>query len=477
MIYNNPRDLTPTAAKAQINADKAAPEKPKARKKNKARAIKNVAFFAVLYFGMLVAFIIPLRPTYSETEKRELKKFPTFSIETLKSGSYFDDITTWFSDTFPFREELTKLNTSISKLYGITKVDIHGDVNTGDDIPDVPLTEEESSEESTLPSQPATDDQTTLPPQTTEKQTENKADRPTKTQTMGAILVAGNSGYEYYNFSSSLAARFIKPVNNIKNCSDSKTNVYAMLIPTSIDIVLDDDLRKDVASSDQKKAIDFFYSSFKNVTPVTGIYESLKSHRNEYIYFRTDHHWTALGAYYAYEQFANAKGIAPVPLTSYKTKTFEGFLGTFYSSSGQSNALAKTPDSVTAYLPINDASMKFTQNDGQVISWPIIANVDDYNSGGKYLTFAAGDQPYEIIQNHDLAEGQTCLIIKESYGNAFIPFLIPHYKTVHVIDPRHYDGTLSEFLKENPVDDIIFLANMSTTRNSIYIDAMTDFIK
>ena len=169
--------------------------------------------------------------------------------------------------------------------------------------------------------------------------------------------------------------------------------------------------------------------------------------------------------------------ISPVPLSSYKTKTFEGFLGTFYSSSGQSSALAKTPDSVTAYLPINDASMKFTQSDGQVVSWPIIANVDDYNSGGKYLTFTAGDQPYEIIKNHDLSEGQTCLIIKESYGNAFIPFLIPHYKTIHVIDPRHYNGTLSAFLKENHVDDIIFLANMSTTRNSIYIDAMTDFIK
>lgn len=479
MIYNNPRDLTPTAGKAPKNAAKNIPEKPQKQKKNKARAVKNVAFFATLYLGTFVAFIIPLRPTYSETEKRELKKFPTFSIETLKSGSYFDDITTWFSDTFPFREELTKLNTSISKLYGITKVDIHGDVNTGDDIPDVPLPQEDTTapESTTLPPEPSsTEEQTTLPP-TTEKPTEGTTKKPQKTQTMGAILVAGNSGYEYYNFSSSLAARFIKPVNNIKNCTDGKANIYTLLIPTSIDIVLDDNLRKDVASSDQKKATDYFYSSFKGVTPVTGIYESLRAHRDEYIYFRTDHHWTALGAYYAYEQFASAKGISPVPLSSYKTKTFEGFLGTFYSSSGQSSALAKTPDSVTAYLPINDASMKFTQSDGQVVSWPIIANVDDYNSGGKYLTFTAGDQPYEIIENHDLSEGQTCLIIKESYGNAFIPFLIPHYKTIHVIDPRHYNGTLSAFLKENHVDDIIFLANMSTTRNSIYIDAMTDFIK
>lgn len=476
MIYNKPRDLSNVSSKrqAQYISQYAADKKPK---KSRTQAVKVAAFFATLYIGTFTAFIIPLRPTYSETEKRELKAFPEFTVEALKSGSYFDDIGTWFSDTFPFRESLTKLNTSVQKLYGITKIDIHGEVEVGDDIPDAPLTEEETTEppyESTT--EISTAPETTLPPETTEKK-ESTTSKPLKTQTMGAILVAGNSGYEYYNFSNSLAKSFIKPINNISACAEGKSNVYTLLIPTSIDITLDDNIRADVASSDQKKAIDYIYSSLKDITPVTGIYESLKAHRDEYIYFRTDHHWTALGAYYAYEQFAFAKGITPVPISDYETRTFNGFLGTFYSSSEQSSALGKTPDSVIAYMPFNDASMKFTQNDGQTVSWPIIADVSDYNSGGKYLAFTAGDQPYEIINNYDLEEGQTCLVIKESYGNAFIPFLVPHYKTIHVIDPRHYEGTLSDFLAENPVDDIIFIANMSTTRNSIYIDAMTDFIK
>lgn len=479
MIYNKPKDMSALSLKRQKNYISPY-EEPKNPQVNKAHIIKVAAFFVTLYIGTVTAFIIPLRPTYSETEKRELKSFPEFSIEALKSGSYFDDISTWFSDTFPFREGLTRLNTSVQKLYGIAKVDIHGEVEVGDDIPDTPLTEEETTE---APPEETTEITTTTPseteastlPETTKSEETTK--KPVKTQTMGAILVAGNSGYEYYNFSSSLAKSFIKPINNIGTCANGKSSIYTMLIPTSIDITLDDTLRADVASSDQKKAIDYFYSSFKGSTPVTGIYESLKEHRDEYIYFRTDHHWTALGAYYAYEQFAYAKGITPVPLSSYETKTFNGFLGTFYSSSEQSSALGKTPDSVIAYMPFNDASLKFTQTDGQTVSWPIVTDVSDYNSGGKYLAFTAGDQPYEIINNYDLTEGQTCLVIKESYGNAFIPFLVPHYKTIHVIDPRHYSGTLSEFLEENPVDDIIFIANMSTTRNSVYIDAMTDFIK
>lgn len=494
MIYNKPRDLVilPEKAARKNRPGKGGNNNGEKVGFSKQKAVKVVAFFLTLYVGTAVAFTIPLRPAYSEIEKRNLKKFPEFTLEALKSGSYFDDIGTWFSDTFPFRESLTKMNSSLNRLSGFDSIAIHGDVNVGDDIPDVPVDEEETTAPPTT--KPAvtvppdtTEAQTTLPP-TTEAQTSEATTAPTtktpslpgekpiKTQTLGAILVAGNSGYEYYNFSSSLAEKFIKPVNSIKACAGGNANVYTLIVPTSMDIMLDESVRKDIASSDQKKALDYFNASFRDVIPIVTAYDTLMAHRNEYIYFRTDHHWTALGAYYAYQQFAYAKGITPVDISLYKTKTFDGFLGTFYSNS-QSTALSKTPDSVTAYLPFNNASLKFTQSDGQVLSWPVITDVSNYKEGGKYLTFIAGDQPYEIIENADIAEGESCLVIKESYGNAFVPFLIPHYKTIHVIDPRHYKGTLSDFVAKNPVNDIVFIANVSTTRNNIYIDAMTNFIK
>ena len=462
MIYNKPRDID---FKQNIN---------------KTYALKVVAFFLMLYMGATISFMIPLRPAYSESEKRDLKEFPEFSYEAIISGSFFDDISTWFSDTFPFREQLTKMNTSLKKLSGFDSIAIHGDVDLGDEIPDapldVPVTEEQTEPQTTAPE--TTAPQTTQPftePSTTQKADEPKPD--IKTQSLGAILVAGNSAYEYYNFSSKLAPDFINCVSNIKGVAGNTANVYSMLIPTSMDITLHDSIRKDINSSDQKKALDYFNSSFKNVTAVPSIFDVEKAHKDEYTYFRTDHHWTALGAYYAYDEFCKAKGIASVPITDYSTVSYDGFLGTFYSSSGQSSALGNTPDTVVAYLPKNNVECTVTEANGNQYKWDVISDVTEYAPNLKYLTFIGGDQALVTIKNLDIQEETSCLVIKESYGNAFVPFLIPHYKNVYVIDPRHYKGTLGEFTANNRVDDIIFLANISTTRNSIYIDAMKGFIQ
>lgn len=477
MIYNKPRDID-FSLFPHTNGKKR--RKKEKQNINKAYALKVVAFFLMLYIGATVSFMIPLRPTYSESEKRDLKEFPEFTFEAIVSGSYFDDISTWFSDTFPFREQLTKMNTSLKKLSGFDSIAIHGDVDLGDEIPDapmdVPVTQEPETEaQLTAPetTAPITTQPSTEP--TTAQNTEPKPD--IKTQSLGAILVAGNSAYEYYNFSSTLAPDFINCVSNIKGAAGNTANVYSLLIPTSMDITLHDSIRKDINSSDQKKALDYFNSSFKNVTAVSSIYDVERAHRNEYTYFRTDHHWTALGAYYAYEEFCKAKGITPVSIAEYSTVSYDNFLGSFYSSSGQSSALGDTPDTVVACLPKNNVECTLTEADGKTYKWDVITDVTEYAPNLKYLTFIGGDQALVTIKNLDMGEETSCLVIKESYGNAFVPFLIPHYKNIYVIDPRHYKGTLSEFTGNNKVDDIIFLANISTTRNNIYIDAMKGFIK
>lgn len=493
MIYNKPRDFIFKAP---------APEKEKKQKKQKVKkessvteivvikqkpkreeVIKIASFFITLYLGTVLAFIIPLRPTYSETEKRSLQEFPQFTFESFCKGDYFDNITLWFSDTFPLREGMTKINTVLKSLSGFSSVKIHGDVEGGDDIPDVPLdvivtvTEESTTITTTAPT--TTEEPTVTSPNVVETTADIIETKPTdmNIQSLGAVLLAGNSAYEYYNFSNSLAPRYINAVNNIKNTSGNKSNVYTLVVPTSIDIELNDAIRKDINSSDQKKALEFFNSSFKNTTAVTGIYENLRNHRTEYLYFRTDHHWTALGAYYAYEQFIYTKGVDPVSLDKYKILSFDGFLGSFYASTEQSPALAKTPDTVIAYEPFNNVEFKITPKDGKTFNWDVVADASSYAPNMKYTAFIGADQPYSVIENLDKADGETCLVIKDSFGNAFIPFLIPHYKTIHIIDPRYYDVTLSEFSDKKQIDDIIFISNISTTRNEIFIGAMEKFIK
>jgi len=493
MIYNKPRDFVFKAP---------APEKEKKQKKQKLKKessiteviiikqkpkreeiIKIASFFITLYLGTVLAFIVPLRPTYSESEKRLLQEFPAFTFEAFYTGDYFDKITLWFSDTFPLRDGLTRVNSALKSLSGFSSVKIHGDVEGGDDIPDVPLdvvvtvTEETTTETTTTPT--TTEEPTVTSPNVVETTGDIKETIPAdmNIQSLGAVLLAGNSAYEYYNFSNSLAPRYINAVNNIKNASHNKSNVYTLVVPTSIDIELNDAIRKDINSSDQKKALEYFNSSFKNTTAVTGIYENLRNHRTEYLYFRTDHHWTALGAYYAYEQFIYTKGVEPVSLNQYKVLSFDGFLGSFYASTEQSPALAKTPDTVIAYEPFNEVSFKITPKDGETFDWNVVADATNYAPNMKYTAFIGADQPYSVIENLDKDDGETCLVIKDSFGNAFIPFLIPHYKTIHIVDPRYYDVTLSEFSNKKQIDDIIFISNISTTRNEVFIRAMEKFIK
>lgn len=97
-----------------------------------------------LYLFTLISLIIPLRPTYSDLEQRNLTKFPTPTLATLSNGAFFEGVNTWFADTFPFREQFLKLETGVTSLYGVKTSQVVGDVKQGDDIPDAPMTPDDS---------------------------------------------------------------------------------------------------------------------------------------------------------------------------------------------------------------------------------------------------------------------------------------------------------------------------------------------
>lgn len=102
--------------------------------------IKAAIFFTVLLAGMVFSLILPLRPTESALEKRKLKEFPEFTATSLLNGEYFHGLDDWFSDTFPLRDKFFTLNEWIRSLYGFKTVEIHGQVDDGDEIPDTIFT-------------------------------------------------------------------------------------------------------------------------------------------------------------------------------------------------------------------------------------------------------------------------------------------------------------------------------------------------
>lgn len=296
---------------------------------------------------------------------------------------------------------------------------------------------------------------------------------PDLVQNLGALLLIGDSAYEYYNFVLDLADKYINVINKAGEQLKGTSNVYNIVAPNSMGIVLKDSFTENLNTSDQRKALEYIGGSINpSLAKSIFVFDILKLHCDEYLYFRTDHHWTALGAYYAYTQFASEKGFKPADLSAFSELTFDGFLGSFYSQAGQRAEMKNNPDTITAYKPPYNIDVRMTNTTGEMLDWELISDVTDWDAGSKYSTFAAGDSPYTIIKNNDLENNLSCAVVKDSYGNAFIPFLTMHYQTVHVIDFRYWDGTLADFVKENKIDDVLFVNTISTTRNSSLISAM-----
>ena len=286
------------------------------------------------------------------------------------------------------------------------------------------------------------------------------------------IIVIGDTAYEQYNYIEDVAARYARTVNNIAKRLKGTADVYNMVVPTSIGITLPDNKKDKVASSDQKLALEQIKSKMSANVKAVPLYDALMSHRTEYIYFRTDHHWTTKGAYYAYDSFCKSKKIMPNKIEDYQDVSFGGFLGSFYNDTGKLKTLKE--DTLYAYYPVSNDKLvlEYTNNDGNTLSGNVLEDASGYGKGVKYSAFIDGDNPYTFIRNRSLADGSSCIIVKESFGNAIIPFLADHYQRIYVIDYRYWDGSLISFAKEKSVDDVIIINNISMTRNSYQVGKM-----
>ena len=451
------------------------------------RDIKVTAFFGFLIVMGLIGLMWFARPSTSKVEKRDLAKFPTLTWSGFWDGTFFSDVDTWYSDTFPLREMLISMNTKFKNLYGIRSVQLVGDTGgqTADDIPTgdvtIPDANETPEPDNTTPDEtgsPGTDPDATLP-------ADGGGTITAPLETAGSIYIADHCGFGLYYFNQDSAVRYCSYVNNLAKNLNGSSNLYCLLAPISAGVMLDQSVLDSVGASDENEATKWIYSQLdKSVKPIS-VFDTLKAHNGEYIYFHTDHHWTALGAYYAYREYCKLKNMTPHELTDFETMTFDGFLGTFYAKSEKSPELGANPDTVTAYIPngTNTAETYMKDNGGWTkFTWPIVNDVSDYAKSELYATFSVGDQPFNVAHNEKITDGSSVLVVKNSYGNAFIPFLVDHYEYIYWIDFRYYqdycayvgetNNTISTFAKANSIDDIILLTDISATGNEVLLDPM-----
>ena len=203
------------------------------------------------------------------------------------------------------------------------------------------------------------------------------------------------------------------------------------------------------------------------------VYTPLMEHKDEDIFYRTDHHWTSLGAYYGYTGLASALGYTPVPLTDYTpTVRSTEFYGTVFSSSG---VRWVKPDTITTYVPDDGITVvsHTYDNSGNPVEEQRALYVESFLSvKDKYSMFLGGNQSLGVVTNTNNPDGPKLLIIRDSYADSLVPFLTAHYSEIHLIDPRYYHLSVKDYAEQNGIDQALVLysvPNFVTDGNMFWI--------
>ena len=433
-----------------------------------------IPFFVTLGLLTVISFIIPLRPTVSYDEKRELAKFPEFSVSALVSGSYFDDITTWFSDTFPGRQHWVDVSDQVKSLYGYSEITIEGSLDmAGDDIP-VSMEQLPEEPEPAVTEEPeATERPTqaqTEPVETTEDATEptgwGGVDAGAVEINLGPAIQIGDSAFNQLSFSRQASDKYIEIISNFATLmKEHGVRVISAPAPTSIGVMVEEQFLEKLRSTPQDDMLDYLHSNMNEDVVTVDMFSNLVRHNDEYIYFRTDHHWTALGAYYGYQALCWDAGMEPADLEDFEPWDMGSFGGGLYGKVAKPARLRM--DTLIAYIPPGDVSMNVYGEYQVEENLPVLRDMSHLPDGATYMTFLGGDKRVAEIVNNSIPDAPNCIVIKDSFGNPFSIYLSQNYHKVYAIDYRKFKTSkgLSHFAEEYDIDDIIFAPYMIATQS------------
>lgn len=263
------------------------------------------------------------------------------------------------------------------------------------------------------------------------------------------------------------------------------------LVPNSY-VILEDEVPTGFPGADQQAYTQQIYQTLSEADDqleIVDFSDALSQHKDEYIYYRTDHHWTTLGAYYAYVAYCEQKGLTPVSLEELKENKVEDFYGTFYSKAKRPSQPA---DTITWYdVDVDEfAFVANLQQDKQLAQLGEVVQEDGlellrvdgmmdqrkFEVRDKYAAFMWGNSGYvKIKSSHNLnhQEGKTSrlLLFKDSYANSMIPYLTYNYDEIIVVDLRYMAKSTKELMQEE-FDDIFVMYNFST-----YVSGASDLAK
>lgn len=248
-------------------------------------------------------------------------------------------------------------------------------------------------------------------------------------------------------------------VSFYEKINDKNVAVSLMLVPTAVTIY-GDRLPAFAPPSDQMETAREIYDA--TGIPAVDCSEKLLAVSEEQLYYRTDHHWTTAGAYCGYLAYCEEKGISPVPREALGSNIVtDEFAGTLYS---KVNDYSHKKDEITIFTNPSDELVVTYPDTGEVSD--SLYNFDYLSQKDKYSMFLNNIHPLVEIENKRAPSDAVLMLIKDSYANSMVPFLIHHYKKIYVFDTRYYKEGPSAFLAEHgEVTDVLLLYNMNTLDN------------
>lgn len=347
----------------------------------------------ILFCGLLAAAILAglLTPDklYSDSEKRKLTQFPQLSPEEILDGKLSDSTEDYLADQFPGRDGWVTAKT---------------------------LTELVSGKRES-----------------------------------GGVYFA-QDGYLIDKFTSYSQKQFAANIKTLCRLNDTMSQsgipMKVMLVPTAADILSD----KLPAFAPNLSQSDFISYAEKQGLDVVDVSDILREHSGEYIYYKTDHHWTSLGAYYAYCAWKSSKGETAEPLSAWTHEVLcDNFRGTTYA---KVNYPFAPFDTIDAYYRQADRTVSY--NGGAYVTNSLYER--KYLEGSdQYAAFLNSNQALTVISGKGTGK---LLIIKDSYANTFAQFPVDDNAETHLIDMRFYKGSVSQYAAENGITEVLVLYNI-----------------
>ena len=402
--------------------------------------MRTTTFYSVISLALCLAIptIMMLKKSESVSvdEKRVLATWPEFSWVTYQNGSYGAAVDAYFDDHVPGRASILHFADRVKYYWGT-----HPNVT-----------------ERTVYIKPKKESADTAQMQFLDDFNQSYS---------GNMLIIEGAVYTQNCGSPGMSPSFARMLNEYATRLKGHTRVFSCVAPLSSAFI---PVEKYQSYRGRNKATLDAIRDNLNGPNFCDVLGELTVHQDEKLFYGTDHHWTARGAYYGYVAFCKSAGLTPVPLEHMERREKSGFLGSLYSLTRDAS-VREHPDLFEYFKPnISATAVRFTESD---LRRPIKSSVfcDGFNGPSCYMTFICGDAPLMKIST-GVKNGRKAAVVKNSMGNAFSVYLISHYEEIWVFDFRYSKHVMLDIIRAEKINDLIFALGMYGAMSSGTINMM-----